>query len=221
MARQTRIKKRRLKEDQLVTFTVRASKFIQRYYTQVVAGAVVLVVAVGAILVTAHFRRNAAKDAEEKFALAMSQYNARDVGGAAASFAEVADKNGGQTGQYSRYFLGRSLLSQNKLEEALNAFDKYISEAGPEAPFYGAAVIGKATCLEGLHNYQAAAALLEQLSLTLKEEDPRLNEVLFRAGRDYERAGARDKAREFFQQVAEKAAGPLKDQASVAIAMLE
>lgn len=222
MARQKRITKRRLKEDQLVTFTVRASALVQKYYTYVVAGAIVLVVAVAAVLISVHLRRSAARDSEQKFAVAMSQYNARDLQGAASAFAEIADKYGGQrAGEYSRYFLGRSLLAENKFEEALTAFDKYIAKAGTQAPFYGAAVIGKASSLEGLHNYQVAADLLERLSQTLKDDDPRVNEVLFRAGRDYQRAGSRDKARELFSKVAEKATGPLRDQATVAIAMLE
>jgi TolA-binding protein len=222
MARQKRIKKRRLKEDQLVTFTVKASQFIQEYFTQVVAGIVVLVVAVGAILLTAQLRRSAARESEQQLALAMSQYNARDVQGAASAFAAIVDKYGGQTaGEYSRYFLGKSLLAQGKYDEALGAFDGYIGKVGEEGPFYAGAVIGKASSLEGLHNYGAAADLLERLSQTLNEEDPRLAEVLFRAGRDYERSGSRDKARELFGKVAETASGPLKDRATVAIAMLE
>lgn len=222
MARQKRIKKKRLKEDQLVTFTVKASHFVQEYFTQVVAGVVVLVVAVGAILLTAHFRGNAARESEQRFALAMSQYNVGDLQGAASSFAEIVDKYGGQSaGEYSRYFLGRSLLAQGRFEEALDAFEQYIGKADEGAPFRGAATIGKASSLEGLHNYLAAAELLERLSQTLDEEDPRLPEVMFRAGRDYERGGSRDKARELFSRVAEKTSGPLKDRATVALAMLD
>ena len=46
MASQRRIKKKQLKEDQLVTFAVNASQFVQTYFTQVIIGVLVLVVAV-------------------------------------------------------------------------------------------------------------------------------------------------------------------------------
>jgi hypothetical protein len=72
-----------------------------------------------------------------------------------------------------------------------------------------------------LHNYSASADLLEQLTKTMDENDPRFTEVLFQAGIDYEKAGSRNKAREFYDRVAEKGSGPLKDRASVASAALQ
>ena len=222
MARQKRIKKKRLKEDQLVTFTVQVSQFVQAHFAQVIAGVAVLVVAVGAMLLTTYVRRNSTRDSEAQFALAMSQYNARDVQGAATAFAGIADKYGNQkAGEMSRYFLGKALLTQGKHDEAIEAFDGYLRKAGEDAPFRVAAIIGKASCLEGLHNYSASADLLEGLTKTMDENDPRFTEVLFQAGNDYEKAGTRNKAREFYDRVAEKASGPLKDRASVASAALE
>ena len=222
MASKTRVKKRRIKEDQLVTFTVKASQLIQQYFIQVVIGVVVLIVVVGAVLVTAHLRRNAARESEREFALAMSQYNTRDVQTAAASFAQIADKYGSHnTGELSRYFLGKSLLAQGKYEEALEAFDRYLGKNSEDAPFKAAAAIGKATCMEALHNFSPAGEKLEQLSRTLDEKDPRYLDVLFQAGRNFEKAGSRDKAIELYRRVAEKATGALKDRASVALAQIE
>jgi TolA-binding protein len=214
--------KRHLKEDRLVTLSVEVSQFIQQYFAQVITGIVVLIVAVGAILVTSHVRKSGAKDSEREFALAMSQYNSRDVQGAAAAFAQIADKYGKQNaGEFSRYFLGKSLLAQGKYDEALAAFDQYLAKARKDAPFRAAAGIGKAQALEGLHNFTAAAEVLEEVSRSLEESDPRYAEVLFQAGLDYEKAGSREKAREFYNRVAERATGPLKDRAVVAVALLQ
>jgi tetratricopeptide (TPR) repeat protein len=222
MASKKRVKRKRIKEDQLVTLTVKASQFIQQYFTQVVLGVVVLIVAVGAVLLTAYIRRNAGRESEKEFALAMSQYNARDVQTAATSFAQIVDKHGSHnTGELSRYFLGKSLLAQGKYEEALNAFDQYLGKAGKDAPFKAASAIGKATCMEELHNFSSAGELLERLSQTLDPKDPRYLEVLFQAARDFEKTGSRDKAIGLYRRVAEKANGSLKDRASVAIARLE
>ena len=217
-----RVKKKRLKEDQLVTFTVKASQFIQQYFTQVIAGVVVLVVIVGAVLVTSYVRRNAARDSEKEFALAMSQYNMRDLATAGTSFARIADKYGSQNaGEVSRYFLGKTLLAQGKHEDALQAFDQYISKGGAAAPFAAAAAIGKASCLEALHNYLGAAEVLERLSQTLDAEDPRYLDVVYEAGRNFERAGSKDKALEHYRAVSAKATGSLKDRVTVSIALLQ
>ncbi len=222
MASQRRIKKKRLKEDQLVTITVKATRLVQEYFTQVIIGVLVLVVAVAAIVFTSHTRRNAARDSEAEFSVAMSQYNARDVDGAATAFEHIADRYGGyRAGKLSYYFLAKSLLANKRYEDALAAFDEYIGKADGNAPFRDAAVIGKAMCHEGLHNFTAAAELLEQLSQTIVPEDPRRLEVLFQAANDYGKAGTREKAIELFQVVADEATGPLKDRASVSVAILE
>ena len=222
MASQRRIKKKQLKEDQLITFAVNASQFIQKYFTQVIVGVLVLVVAVAAILFTAHNRRNAAGESEREFSMAMSQYNARDVEGAAMAFEHIADRySGNRAGKLSQYFLAKSLLAQKQYEDALVAFDEYGRKADANAPFQHAAVVGKAMCHEGLHNFTAAGELLEQLSQTLEPKDPRRLDVLFQAATDFGRAGSEDKALELFRVVSEEATGPLKDRASVSVAILE
>ena len=222
MASKRRVKKRRIKEDHLVTMTVKASRLIQEYFTQVIVGVLILVVAVAAIVFTSHTRRNSARNSEKEFSIAMSQYNARDVEGAAIAFEQIADEYGGyRAGKLSNYFLGKSLLAQKRYEEALAAFDEYTRKAGKDATFRYAAEIGKAMCHEGLHNFTAAAEVLEQLSQTLDPEDPRRLDALFLAGTDYGKAGSREKAIEMLRVVADEATGPLKDRAAVSVAVLE
>jgi TolA-binding protein len=151
----------------------------------------------------------------------MSQYNVGDLGAAATSFTQIAEKYGGQNaGLLSRYFLGKAMLAQGKYQEAMAAFEQYLRKAGKEAPFGIAATIGKAECMEGLKNFIGAAEVLERLSQSMDEEDPRSLDVMYQAGRDYERAGSRDKAVDFYRRVSEKATGPLKDRAVVSLALV-
>lgn len=222
MASRKRIKKKHIKEDQLITVAVQASQFIQRYYTQVIAGVVVLVLGVAVILFTANSRRNSARQCDRDFSRAMSQYNARDLETAATSFAEVAEQYGGhRSAVLSYFFLGKSRLAQARHDEAKSAFDEYLRKAGADAPLRSAATIGVAMCYEGLHNFTAAAELLEQLSQTLDPEDPRYYDIVFQAGTDYEKAGTRTKAMEMYQEVSENGAGPLKDRATVWVTLLQ
>ncbi|UCG50954.1 MAG: tetratricopeptide repeat protein, partial [Candidatus Latescibacterota bacterium] len=216
MASKRRVKKKRIKEDQLVTYTVKASQIVQQYFTQVVVGVVVLVVAIAVILFVAHTRRTAARESERELARAMSEYNIRDVETASVSFSQLAERYGGQpAGEVSRYFLAKSLFAQARYEEALNAFDVYLDKADGESRFTEAAIIGKAMCYEGVGNFASAAELLEQLSQTIDPDDPRYVDVLFQTARNYEKAENRDKALEFYRQVTEKATGELKERASV------
>jgi tetratricopeptide (TPR) repeat protein len=152
----------------------------------------------------------------------MSQYNARDLETAATSFAQVADQCGGKrTGVLSHFFLGKTRFAQRQLNEAKAAFDEYLRKADRNHPLRPAATIGVAMCFEGLQNFEAAAALLEQLSQTLDPKDPRYYEILFQAGTDFEKAGDRVKATEMYRQVSENATGPLKDRATVWVTLLE
>ena len=81
--------------------------------------------------------------------------------------------------------------------------------------------MGIAMAYEGLENFTAAAELLERLSQTMDPEDPRYLDVIFETARNYEKAGDRQKAIEYYSLVDEKATGPLKDRASVWLAILK
>jgi tetratricopeptide (TPR) repeat protein len=222
MASKRRVKKKSFKEDQLVTFTVRAGQWVQEYFTQVVIGVVVLVVAVAVILFGTNTRRNTAQESERELARAMTEYNARDAESAAISFAQLADRYGGYpAGEVSRYFLGKTQLGMARYEEALETFQTYVDKAGEAGEFRVAATIGMAVAYEGLENFNAAAELLERLSQTMDPDDSRYLDVLFQTARNYEKSGSREKAIEFYSLVDAKATGSLKDRASVWLAILK
>jgi tetratricopeptide (TPR) repeat protein len=222
MASKRKVKKKSFKEDQLVTTAVKASRLVQEYFTHVVVGVVILVVAVAVILFVNNTRRNTARESESELARAMSEYNGRQTEAAALSFAKITDRYGGYpAGKVARYFLGKTYLSEGRYDEALGAFQDYLDAAGEDAEFACAAEIGVAVAYEGLENFSAAAELLERLSQTMDPEDPRYLDVLFQAARNYEKAGSREKAVEFYTLVDEKATGVLKDRAAVWLAILQ
>ena len=92
MASKRRVKKKSIKEDQLVTTAVKASQFVQEYFTQVVVGVVILVVAVAVIIFVTNTRRNTAHESESGLARAMTEYNARDNESASISFAQLSER---------------------------------------------------------------------------------------------------------------------------------
>ncbi|MEJ2720665.1 MAG: tetratricopeptide repeat protein [bacterium] len=222
MATKRRIKKRRIKEDQLVTYAVKASQFAQEYFTHIVIGVVVLVVAVAVVVFVTNTRRNAGHESQRELAGAMTQYNSGDNEAAAVSFAQIADRYGGHpAGRVALYFLGKSQLALSRYDEALQSFQEYLKKAGSDDEFRVAANLGMANAYQGMENFAAAAELLERLSQSMDPDDPRYVNVLFQTARDFEESGSREKAIEYYGLVDEKATGSLKERASVRLALLK
>lgn len=222
MAAKKRLKKREIKEDQLVTYALKLSNYIQEHFTQVISGIVVLVAAIAIILFAAQSRRNTATAAENELALAMNQYQAGDRSQAGTAFANLADRySGHSSGKVALYFLGEVYLSQFKFEEALAAYGRYLDRAGLEGQFGVAARIGQAFCHEGLGNFAEAASSLADLSEKMDQTDIRYYEVLYHAGVFYNENGDRDQALEFFRRVSDGATGELRDRAAVRVSLLE
>jgi TolA-binding protein len=222
MAKRKRLRKKEMKEDQLVTTALRVSNFVQEHFTKVIAGIVVLVAVVAIVLFTAQARRNSAQVAEREFSLAMNHYQVGDREQAGTAFANIVDRySGHRVGGMALYFLGECEMAQLRYEPAITAYDGYLDKAGSEGTFSDAATIAKAFCYEGLAQFREAAAVMDDLSKVMNADDNRYPEVLFYAGTYYREAGDLDTALEFFRQVTETASGPVKDRATVWLALLE
>ncbi|MCZ6766254.1 MAG: tetratricopeptide repeat protein [bacterium] len=220
MASSKRLKKRQMKEDQLVTTTVRLSQFVQDHFTQVISGVIILVAAIGVILFTANVRRNASVGAEAEFGVAMNAYKYTDQAAAAASFRSVADRYGShKVGILALYFLGECYLSQFMYDEAIIAFDRYIEKTEAEGEFLVAARFARALCYEGRENYAEGAKALEALAQDMNKEDPRYIDVCFEAGRLFELVGDR-RAEEYFEIVVDRGAGPVRERSKIWLAIL-
>lgn len=221
MAKKKRLKRKSIKEDQLLNVTLRVSRIVQEHFTKVVSGIVVLIAAVAIILFTAQARRNSASTAERELSLAMNQYQLGDREQAGTAFANIADQYSGETGETALYFLGECRMAQFRFEEAIDAYERYLAKAGSKADFSVAAKIAESLCYEGLAQFGKAAELAEGLSKTMDPEDARYNEVLYNAGVFYREVGKPATALEFFRRVSEDATGPIKNRASVWVALLE
>jgi tetratricopeptide (TPR) repeat protein len=222
MAKKRRLTKKEMKQDQLVTVTLRVSNFIQDHFTHVISGIVVLVAILAVVLFTAQARRSSAKAAGREFYAAMSQYQAGRKDEAGTAFATVADRySGHRDGKMALYFLAECRMAQGKYDEAIEAYDRYLGKVGREGDFSHAAQIAKAYSYEALGRFKEAAQTLKDLSESMDPEDGRYHEVLFDTGSFYYRAGDASAALEFFRRVRENADGALRDRAEVWVALLE
>jgi tetratricopeptide (TPR) repeat protein len=217
-----RLRKKRIKEDQLVTTTLRITTYVQDHFTQVVSGIVILLAAIAIIVFTGQARKNTSRVATRELALAMGQYQLGDKDLASTTFASLADRySGHDAGVLALYFLGQCNLDRFRFDEALSAFDRYLAKAGKDAAFRVAAEIGRAIAYEGQQQFNEAAEIMDRLSQTMDPADGRYNDVLFNAATFYREAGNREKAIEFYKRVADADTGMNKDRAAVWVTLLQ
>jgi tetratricopeptide (TPR) repeat protein len=220
MPTRRRVKKKNIKEDQLVTYAVNLSRWAQEHFNQVIIGVVVLVAVIAVAVFTANSRQGSARQAEQSMAVAMSQFQSGDFETARASLEQAANRYGGATAARARFFMGESSLRMARYEDALASYDAYLAQYSDYPAFRESAMVGRAMCYEGLENYQAAAEELVSLLAIMDPDDPRYLENAYRAGEFFARAGDTEQAAKYFQEVSDKASGNLKDKASVAAALL-
>jgi tetratricopeptide (TPR) repeat protein len=222
MAKKRRLQRRRIKEDQLVTTTLRVSNYVQEHFTQVISGIVILLAAVAIIVFTAQARKNTARVAERELALAMGQYQAGELDLAGTTFASLADRYSGHySGVVALYFLGQCNLERFRFDEALSAFDRFLDKSKVDDPFRIAAQIGKAYAYEGLQDFREAATTLEGVSGSMDPDDGRLVDVLYSTASFHRRAGDPETAAVYYRRVLDEGEGPLKERAAVWLALIE
>ncbi len=222
MATKRRIRKKSIKEDRLVTYSLKVSQYAQEHFNQVLTGVVILLVALAALLYITHSRRAASQNSERYLGAALALYRQGDIGAAKTSFQNVNDMfSKTRAAVIGTYFLGECDLKLGNFTEAVASFDSYLDKSEKFPEFTVAATIGKAICLDSLGQFADAAATLEQLIGDLSQDDPRYAESLFRIGSSYKKAGETEKAIQYFTEVVEKGSGPLKEEAEVFLAALK
>jgi tetratricopeptide (TPR) repeat protein len=222
MTTRKRLKKRQMKEDQLVTTALKVSNFVQERFSHVITGVVVLIVIVAIVLFASQARKNSGRAAERDFAVAMNQYQTGQLEQAGTAFASLADQHSGRrSGKAAMYFLGETRMAQYRYQEALEAYDRYLDKAGDSGEFSHPAMIAKGLCYEGLGQFRMAAELMDSASKLLGPDDARYYDVLFNAGTFHWEAGNATAAAEFFRRVSEEATGPLKDRATMWLSRIQ
>lgn len=218
-----RLKKQQIKQDSFVTYSLKASEWAKGHFNQIAIGLAILVVIAAFFMFTSHARKNAALEAEAMFGTALDLYRQGDMETARTTFTEIADQYSRvHAGVISLYFKGECNLKLSNYSEALAAYEAYIRQSGKFPLFKEAAIIGKALALEGDGNLREAAMLLENLLQEMDEDDPRYLNVAFQTGMFYSKTpDMQPKAKQFFKEVSEKASGRIKEQAEVALTILE
>jgi len=221
MATKRKVVKKNIKRDPLVTYAVKASGYAQAHFNQIVVGVVILVGVIAVLVFTANSRQSAAKQARQQLSTGMALYQQQDYEAAKTTFDQIYQRHKGSNKLVAKYFKAECELGQRNFSQALVDFNLYLDNVSDYPAFNAAAQYGKALSQEGLEDYSAAAATMETLHQSLHEDDPRYLDAAFQAGEFFAKAGNKEEARKYFDQVKASGEGEMRNRATIHAALLE
>jgi tetratricopeptide (TPR) repeat protein len=216
-----RVSRKQIREDKLVTTTMRLTDWAQEHFNQVIIGIVALVAVVAVLVFAANSRESNARQAERVMGSAMALMLQGDYTAAKTSFQQVVDQHGGKTAAAARFFKAECESKQGNFEAALADYDAYLASVTDYPEFESSALIGRALCLEGMKNYAEAAPAMAAALAKINPKDPRYGETALCAGDLYNASGNTREALVNYKLAAEHGTGEAKARASVAVELIE
>jgi tetratricopeptide (TPR) repeat protein len=213
--------RKHIREDQLVTTTVRFSEWAQAHFNQVIIGIVALVAVVAVLVFAANSRENSARESERQMGSAMALMLQGDYNAAKSSFQQIVERHGGAQAAKARFFKAECEFKQGSLEEALADYDAYLANSADYPMFEAAALTGKALCFEGVRNFPEAATVMASALDKLDAKDPRYADTAMAAGDLFAAAGKPRDGLKYYQLAAEHGTGDVKARATVAVELIE
>jgi tetratricopeptide (TPR) repeat protein len=221
MATKRKVVKKDIKKDPLVTYALKTSQYAQEHFNQVIIGVVVLIALIAVVVFTANSRRGAAVQSERQLSQAIALFQQQDFTAAKVSFSQIVDRHGGRSAAIARYYKAECEFLQRNYSQAALDYQSYLDTSSDFPEFKAAALYGAGICYEAAGNHTAAATTMEQVHHSVDENDPRYLDSAFRAGENFAKVRNIDRAVEYFQIVADKGSGKLKDKATVALALID
>ncbi|MBN1541084.1 tetratricopeptide repeat protein, partial [candidate division KSB1 bacterium] len=161
-----RITKKELKEDKLVTFYVKANRWLETYRKYFFLALAVVAVIVVAIVLSNRARNRAELHASEFYLKGTTEFEKGDYQAAADQFQVVLNEYGGTSyGKLSRLFLGNCYTQLGRRDEALAMYDSFVARYKKDPNLRAAGMAGKAALLEESGEYAKSAALFEQIAV--------------------------------------------------------
>jgi tetratricopeptide (TPR) repeat protein len=209
MARRKKIIKKKLKEpDEFISFTEKAYHFITRYFKPIIAGGVLLLFIVLAIIFFQKWEKKNEVDADQKFNLAVQLYqsvSSPSREGSPAEYKNTLEKFDEVISKFPRTLSGKlSLLYEGNIhlrlaayEEAIKDYQAFLQKAGKEKLYRLLALEGIGYAYEGIKNYEKALHAYQQI---IKMGDSfELADAYFNMGQCYEKTGKNKEALENYR----------------------
>ncbi|HTX18715.1 MAG TPA: tetratricopeptide repeat protein [Bacteroidota bacterium] len=203
---QKKISKRVIKEDTLVTTYFKAQTWYDENRKRVsVVGGILLVVALGLWFYSNNLRANNDRATTDfarvftfydngQYLIAINGIPERNIVG----LQSIVDNYGSTTaGNIAKFYLANCYYNTQDYDKALKYFDDF---SGGTSLLANSAIAGVAACYEAKGDYKKAAENYEKAALK-NADDPNAADNLLNAGRDYVKAGEKDRAVELLKRL--------------------
>lgn len=164
-----KLSKHDLKDDNFVTYTLKAWEYLRENQNKFFIGLVILVVVAATAVWMGNSRTRARETAREQFSEALASFRTGQFKTAEEMFKIIEERYGSlEEGAAAPYFIGRCALLQGRNSDAVKSFEKYLGKASKQ-PFYrDAAMEGMAVAWENDRDYAKAADIYLELAESLK-----------------------------------------------------
>ena len=195
--------KKELKQDEFITFVVKAKMFLEENANKILAGVVALL----AVVLLGYFWQQSKENAEMTAAsmITQAQYdlqnNQKDR--AIATLTQVMDEyEGTNSAAIAALQLAKLYWADNNLASAKTFFQKFVDEYDQNNFLLQAGYAGLADCYFAEKNYAEAAKYYEKAA-KIDKQFPLSANYLYSAAAAYKEAGNTEKAKSLAKQVIE------------------
>jgi tetratricopeptide (TPR) repeat protein len=209
MAAGKKITKKQLKEpDEFITFTDQAFHFVVNHGRQFMIGGIVVLVVVLSLVLFRFWENKKEGEANQKLSLALETLEAAispfpqatpaNTRGALEKLDELTkDFPRTYAGKLALLYKGSLLLKTGQFDEAIQAFEDFLSKMGKEKAYSLLALDGLGFAYEGKKDYEKAIEKYKQIITT--DEKFESGEAYLKIGRCYEKLGKSKEALESYQ----------------------
>jgi tetratricopeptide (TPR) repeat protein len=196
----TKITRKQMKKDPLVTFSLKAADFAKRNARTLTIIGVVAVVSVIVVVMMARDRAKAEAEAEVILAQANKELWRGNAPAAAEYYSELLDRySGTKSGKRGLLFRGDALLETGAYDDAISHYERFLGREKTDRMLRNSAKRGIATALEDKGEFAKAGLVREGLSREVEGNEAA--EELMSAGRCYQAANMYGKAIEVYEKV--------------------
>ncbi len=201
---QRKLKKKEIKEDKFVKFTLETKSYIEENSKQVmmVVGGVFGVIIL--IMLYVYVHGTTVETATTLFGKATVEYQAMNYNKAKAFLLDLTDEfEGTDAATQGMFLLGNIYYKEKNLDDAKKYFQEFINSYDDKDILMASGYAGLAACYAGEKDYESAAEYYKKAYDTMPEI-PEAADYLYLAGLNYRKAGNIEKAKETFQKVSEE-----------------
>lgn len=218
----SRLSKKKIKEDKLVTFYFNAIEYYNKYQNYILGGLAAVVVLVLVSVYFSNMQTEKEGKASGKLAVARMHLSQMNTKVAIDTLeAVISEFSGTNSAGVACFYLANTYFQQQNTESAQIYYQKYLDDYDDDALISSSSLAGVAACLEQKKEYKEAAKLYEKSTQKYPQVFDSADKLMS-AARCYRLAGIKENAKKIYEQVIEEYPNSgYKNDAELFLAQLE